>query len=171
MMPASLQGDTDCSDVSRRVASPTVALPAPTGRALAVIEAPGIDQLCRLAGVSRSGYYRHWHAHAPLVEETALRDTLQRLALAHRRYGYRRIGVALRREGWMVNHKRVLRMMKEDNLLCLPVKPFVPVTTDSKHPWNIVGNLARGLVLTGTDQLWVADITYPPPSRRTARPV
>jgi len=94
------------------------------------------------------------------VEETALRDALQRLALANRRYGYRRIGVCLRREGWVVNHKRVLRMTNEDNLLCLPVKPFVPTTTDSKHPWNIVSNLARDLVLTGIDQLWVADITY-----------
>lgn len=163
MMAPDLQGDTDGSSRPDRLISSAVAVPAqpePTGMAPAGIEAPGIEPLCRLAGVSRSGYYRSWHAHAPRVEETALRDALQRIALAHRRYGYRRLGVVLRREGWMVNHKRVLRLMKEDNLLCLPVKPFVPVTTDSKHSWKIVGNLARGLVLTGIDQLWVADITY-----------
>jgi putative transposase len=89
-----------------------------------------------------------------------LRDVLQRLALANRRYGYRRLGVLLRREGFAVNHKRVLRLMHEDNLLCLPSRPFVPVTTDSRHEWVIVPNLARGLVLSGIDQLWVADITY-----------
>jgi transposase InsO family protein len=60
----------------------------------------------------------------------------------------------------MVNHKRVLRLMRRDNLLCLRKRPFVPVTTDSRHQWRIVPNLARGLVLTGLDQLWVADITY-----------
>ena len=89
-----------------------------------------------------------------------MRDVLQRLALARPHYGYRRLGVELRREGWSVNHKRVLRMMHEDNLLCLKAKPFMPVTTDSRHDWEIVPNLARGLRVTGIDQLWVADITY-----------
>jgi transposase InsO family protein len=121
---------------------------------------PGIERLCRLAGVSRAGYYRHWRASAPLREETELRDALQRLALANRHYGYRRIGALLSREGWQANHKRVLRLMREDNLLCLRSRPFVPVTTDSKHGWRVVPNLARGMELTGLDQLWVADITY-----------
>ena len=119
-----------------------------------------VDNLCRLAGVSRAGYYRNWQASAPRQEETGLRDALQRLALAHPHYGYRRLGVALRREGWAANHKRVLRLMREDNLLCLRRKPFVPVTTDSRHEWEIVPNLARGLRVTAPDQLWVADITY-----------
>jgi len=167
MTTPALQGETDLpckvSPLADRL-PPSSEPPAPAagpGPPLSPVIAPlTIDQLCRLAGVGRSGYYRAFHAHAPLAEETALRDALQRIALANRRYGYRRIGEVLRREGWAVNHKRVLRMMHEDNLLCLPVKPFVPVTTDSKHAWNIVGNLARGLVLTGIDQLWVADITY-----------
>ena len=60
----------------------------------------------------------------------------------------------------MANHKRVLRLMRRDNLLCLRERPFVPVTTDSRHQWHVVPNLARGLVPTGLDQLWVADITY-----------
>jgi len=119
-----------------------------------------VETLCRLTGVSRAGYYRAWGASAPRQEETELRDVLQRLALARPHYGYRRLGVELRREGWSVNHKRVLRMMHEDNLLCLKAKPFMPVTTDSRHDWEIVPNLARGLRVTGIDQLWVADITY-----------
>ena len=120
----------------------------------------GIDRMCRLAGVSRAGYYRHWQASAPRREETGLRDAIQRLALANRHYGYRRIGALLSRAGWRANHKRVLRLMREDNLLCLRKRPFVPATTDSRHGWRVVPNLARGMELTGLDQLWVADITY-----------
>ncbi len=120
----------------------------------------GIEPMCRLAGVSRAGYYRHWQASAPRREETGLKDAIQRLALANRHYGHRRIGILLSREGWRANHKRVLRLMREDNLLCLRKRPFVPQTTDSKHGWRVVPNLARGMELTGLDQLWVADITY-----------
>src|SRR6202035_1583501 len=65
-----------------------------------------------------------------------------------------------RREGFAVNHKRVLRLMREDNLLCLRKRAFVRVTTDSRHGWRVVANLARGMVPSGLDQLWVADITY-----------
>jgi transposase InsO family protein len=119
-----------------------------------------IERMCKLAGVSRAGYYRYWAASAPHAEETGVRDAIQRLALANRHYGYRRIAAQLRREGLAVNHKRVLRLMHEDNLLCLRKQPFVPVTTDSHHGWRVVANLARGMVPTGLDQLWVADITY-----------
>jgi putative transposase len=120
----------------------------------------GIERMCRLAGVSRAGYYRHWQASAPRQEETGLRDAIQKLALAHRHYGYRRIAASLGRAGWLANHKRVLRLMREDNLLCLRRAAFVPTTTDSRHGWRVVPNLARGMELTGLDQLWVADITY-----------
>jgi putative transposase len=119
-----------------------------------------VERLCVLAGVSRAGYYRRWRASAPRQEETTVRDAIQRVALANRRYGYRRIAAQLRREGLVANHKRVLRLMRQDNLLCLRKRPFVPVTTDSRHEWRLVPNLVRGLVLTGLDQLWVADITY-----------
>jgi putative transposase len=120
-----------------------------------------VERLCALAGVSRAGYYRHWQASAPRREEVAVRDAIQRVALAHRRhYGYRRIAAQLRREGLAVNRKRVLRLMRNDNLLSLRVRPFVPATTDSRHGWRVVPNLARGMALTGLDQLWVADITY-----------
>ena len=121
-----------------------------------------IQRLCRQAGVSRAGYYRFWQQSAPRAHDTAVRAAIQEVALAHRRRrGYRYISHELRREhGIIVNHKRVLRLMGEDNLLCLRRKAFVPQTTDSRHDWQIVRNLARGLQLTGLDQLWVADITY-----------
>jgi putative transposase len=120
----------------------------------------GIGRMCQLVGISRSGYYRHWQRSAPRQEETGLRDAVQRLAIEHRHYGYRRIGALLQREGWQANHKRVLRLMREDNLLCLRQTPFVPMTTNSRHNWCVVPNLTRGMVLSGLDQLWVADITY-----------
>jgi transposase InsO family protein len=119
-----------------------------------------IATACGLAGVSRATYYRHWQAAAPRAATTALRDVLQRLALAHRHYGYRRLTALVRREGWGANPKRVLRLLRSDNLLCLRRRAYVPATTDSRHSWRVVPNLVRGLELTGLDQLWVADITY-----------
>jgi transposase InsO family protein len=111
--------------------------------------------------VSRASYYRWLGETAPRLEETELRDRLQVLAMGNPHYGYRRLTALLRREGWSVNGKRVLRLMREDNLLCLRRKgAFVPATTDSRHSWRVYGNLARWLEPTGTDQLWVADITY-----------
>jgi putative transposase len=119
-----------------------------------------IQRLCRLAGVSRAGYYRHFEASAPARADADLRDAIQRISLAHRQYGYRRITAQLRRESHVVNAKRVLRLMREDNLLCLRSRPFVPRTTDSRHDHAILPNRIRGLVPTGIDQIWVADITY-----------
>jgi len=110
--------------------------------------------------VSRASYYRSWRRVAPRREETELRDVLQRRAVGHRHYGYRRLTELLHREGWAVNHKRVLRLMRTDNLLCLRRPAFVPPTTDSRHDWRVVPNLARGMQVSGLDQLWVADITY-----------
>jgi putative transposase len=121
-----------------------------------------VEQLCRLAGVSRAAFYRRWHESAPRVEETALRDRLQRLCLKkeNRHYGYRRITALLRRDDWCVNHKRVLRLMREDNLLSLRRPSFRPATTDSRHGWRVWPNLARHMVPMTVNQLWVADITY-----------
>jgi transposase InsO family protein len=119
-----------------------------------------LEEMCRLAGVSRAGYYRHWQASAPRQEETGLRDAIQKLAVGHRHYGYRRIAAQLWRDGWVANHKRVLRLMREDNLLCMRTRPFVPRTTQSNHGWRVVPNLVRTIALSGIDQLWVADITY-----------
>jgi putative transposase len=119
-----------------------------------------VERMCTLAGVSRAGYYRHFQASAPRQEETCVRDAIQRAALDNRHYGYRRIVWHLQREGLVVNHKRVLSIMRQDNLLCLRKRPFVPLTTLSRHGWRVVPNLARGLIVSDVDQLWVADITY-----------
>jgi transposase InsO family protein len=118
-----------------------------------------LEQLCRLAHVSRAGYYR-WHS-APLAvdRDLDLRDEIQRIALEFPSYGWPRITAELKRRGWEANHKRVYRLMREDNLLCLRRRRFV-VTTDSNHSRPVYPNLARGVVLTGIDQLWIADITY-----------
>jgi len=119
-----------------------------------------IRRLCALGEVSRAGYYRHFGPHAPAREDADLRDLIQREALAHRHYGYRRVTQALRRQGLIVNAKRVLRLMREDNLLSLRARPFVPGASDSRHGFAIRPNLARSLRPSGLDQLWVADITY-----------
>jgi putative transposase len=80
--------------------------------------------------------------------------------VAHRRnYGYRRVSRELREQGWAVNHKRVTRIMAEDNLLCIRRRRFV-LTTDSRHNLRVYVNLAARLELSGIDQLWVADLTY-----------
>jgi len=119
-----------------------------------------IERLCALGGVSRAGYYRHFGPHESARDDADMRDLIQRAALADRHCGYRRITHALRRQGLIVNAKRVLRLMREDNLLALRATPFVPRTTDSRHGFAVRPNLTRGLIPTALDQIWVADITY-----------
>lgn len=119
-----------------------------------------VERLCELAQVTRAGFYR-WRASPPEVDpDMDLRDDIQRIAVEFSCYGWRRVTAALRRQGWVVNHKRVRRIMQEDNLLCLRKRKFVVMTTDSKHNRPIYPNLAATIELTGIDQLWVADITY-----------
>ena len=119
-----------------------------------------IARLCALGGVSRAGYYRHLGPHPAKRDDADLRDLIQKIALDNRHYGYRRIAKELRRQGLIVNDKRVRRLTREDNLLSQRAKPFVPATTMSRHGFAIVPNLTRGLIPTGLDQIWVADITY-----------
>ena len=120
----------------------------------------GIDRMCSLAGVSRASYYRHWRSSTPAREEVAARDAVQRLSLAHPFYGYRRVTALLRQAGWAVNHKRVQRLRRSDNLLCVTGRTLRPPTTDSRHRFTIYPNLARKMLPTAANQLWVADITY-----------
>jgi transposase InsO family protein len=116
--------------------------------------------MCSLAGVSRASYYRHLEVVAPDEAEMAARAAIQEAALRHkRRYGYRRVAVDLRRRGMIVNHKRVLRIMREDNLLAIRYRKYI-LTTNSQHDCPVYLNLAARMTLTGVNQLWVADITY-----------
>jgi putative transposase len=115
--------------------------------------------MCRLAGVSRASFYRHWEKQAPGAAEMAFRDALQRVALADRYCGYRRIQVRLGEQGLVVGAKKIRRWMREDNLLAIRRRKFV-VTTDARHGFQVYPNLAQHLELTDINQLWVADLTY-----------
>jgi len=116
-------------------------------------------RMCEVAGFSRAGYYRFLDPEKPAPADMDLRDEIQKIALEWPSYGSRRIKGELKDRGWDVNRKRVQRLMREDNLLCVVKRKFV-VTTDSAHGLKVYPNLAGSMVLTGVDQLWVADITY-----------
>ena len=119
-----------------------------------------VKALCEVGQLGRAGYYRWLTATEEPARDVELRDRIQRIALEWPPYGYRRITEELqKRQGQKVNHKRVLRLMREDNLLCLRQRKFL-CTTDSDHALPVYPNLARDLVVTGINQLWVADITY-----------
>jgi putative transposase len=119
-----------------------------------------LERLCQLALVSRAGFYR-WRDALPAMDaDLDLRDEIQRIALEFPYYGWPRITAELGKRGWQANHKRVYRIMREDNLLCLRRRKFVVATTNSNHTRPVYPNLARGMALTGINQLWVADITY-----------
>lgn len=119
-----------------------------------------MERMCQLAGVSRASYYRNLEALAPGEEEMAMRAVIQEAALKHRRrYGYRRIAADLRRRGLLINHKRVLRIMREDNLLAIRYRKYI-LTTNSQHDCPVYLNLAARMSVTGVNQLWLADITY-----------
>src|SRR5213080_1263810 len=125
------------------------------GRAIKVLSAA--------VGVSRASYYRHRRRAGQPVRanqaEAELRQTIERIALEMPTYGYRPMTAELHRRGLPVNRKRVLRLMRQDNLLCRRRRAFI-TTTDSRHSLKVFPNLARELVVTAADQLWVADITY-----------
>ena len=118
-----------------------------------------IQRMCEMATVSRASFYRHWEKKAPTEAEMALREAIQRLAVGHRFYGYRRIANLVQREGYEVGTKKVRRLMKEDNLLAVRRRKFV-ATTDSDHDFVVYPNLAEQLIVSDVNQLWVVDITY-----------
>ena len=119
-----------------------------------------IERMCQLVPVSRRSFYRSLKEQKPAEEELEVRSAIQQIALEHRRrYGYRRITAELHRRGMQINHKRVVRIMREDNLLGLQPQHF-KVTTNSNHKFEVYLNLAARMKLRGINQLWVADITY-----------
>jgi len=115
--------------------------------------------MCELTGVSRASFYRDWEQKAPSAAEMALRDAVQRTALAHRDHGYRRITPLVQRAGFEVGEEKVRRILRSDNLLAVRRRKFV-VTTNAKHHFRVHPNLAESMELTAVNQLWVADITY-----------
>jgi putative transposase len=115
--------------------------------------------LCELMGVSRSWYYERPTPEHRARRDTQLRDTIERIVLEFPGYGYRRVTAALRREGWTVNHKRVLRIMRQESLLCQLKRRFMP-TTDSAHTFGRYPNLIKDTELDRLDQVWISDITY-----------
>jgi putative transposase len=119
-----------------------------------------IERLCELFGVSRSWYYERAGQPASSEDETALRDEIERIILEFAGYGYRRVTHTLHRAGMVVNHKRVLRIMREESLLCHLKKRFVVKTTDSQHGLPVYPNRLTGVELTAPNQAWVADLTY-----------
>jgi putative transposase len=118
-----------------------------------------VNALCQMTGLNRAGFYRWRVPRQATPVEMEIRDQMQKVALESPAYGYRRVTCELQQRGFGVNHKRVLRMMREDNLLCVRRRTFV-VTTDSRHNLPIYPNLAREINPTAINQLWVADITY-----------
>ena len=118
-----------------------------------------LERMVKLGRVSRSGFYRFEDTEPEPDRDMDLRDAIQKIAVEWPSYGRPRITKELRRRGWQVNPKRVYRLMREDNLLCVRKRKFV-VTTDSNHTRKVYPNLARNMILTSTDRLWRADITY-----------
>jgi len=113
--------------------------------------------LCHLFEVSRSWYYEHIEQPEDDEEETVLRDRIEEIILEFPGYGYRRVTHTLHREGKQINHKRVLRIMREESLLCCIKKSFVIKTTNSRHRFPVYPNLLADFVLTAPDQAWVSD--------------
>jgi transposase InsO family protein len=118
-----------------------------------------VNALCQMTGLNRAGFYRSRLPRHTSPVEMEIRDEMQKIAVEFPAYGYRRMTAELRNRGFDINHKRVLRMMREDNLLCVRRRKFI-VTTDSRHTLPIYPNLAGKMLPKAINQLWVADITY-----------
>jgi putative transposase len=108
-------------------------------------------------GLARSTYYDEPEIQP--VDEARLVEQIKEVCAEWPAYGYRRVTAELHGEGRIVNHKKVMRLMKENGLTVRPCRRFI-ATTDSDHDGPIFPNLAKNIVLTSSNQLWVADITY-----------
>ena len=122
-----------------------------------------VTKACKSLGVGRSGY-NAWQKRKQSLNLSnsyvmKLKNEIQKIVVEFTGYGYRRVAKELHRRGYKVNHKRVLNLMRQDNLLCIKRK-FRPVTTNSNHNFRIYPNLAKDITITDVNQLWVADITY-----------
>ena len=119
-----------------------------------------ITRGCASLEINRRTYYYILKERRICPSDKSIRDSILAIALEFQKYGYRRITAELHRRNQPVNHKKVLRIMREENILCRPKKKFRITTTDSNHSYPIYPNLARDIILIGINQFWVADITY-----------
>lgn len=120
-----------------------------------------VRRAAELLEASRSGYYK-WLQRPVFSEndpDVDVREEIQNIAVEFPGYGYRRVTVELGRRGYPTNHKRVLRLMRSDNLLCVR-KKYKPTTTDSNHEHKIYPNLIRDREIYRLNQVWASDITY-----------
>jgi len=122
-----------------------------------------ISDTTRLLNVNRVGYYK-WLRKPDSDSDSVrfdmkIKDELHKIAIEFPRYGYRRMTIELHNRGYLINHKRVLRLMQEDNLLCVK-KHFKPLTTDSNHNHKVYPNLIKNREITQPNQVWASDITY-----------
>ena len=118
-----------------------------------------VKNACSNFQIGKSSFYS-WKKKEQAEDDSDLRKEIRSITLEFPFYGYRRVTKELHRRKISINHKHVSRIMKEDNLICRRKRAFKPVTTNSDHNCRIYPNLAKGLIVTGLNQLWVADITY-----------
>ena len=107
--------------------------------------------------LARSTFYSSPMGQQP--KDAQIIEKIAEICVEYPRYGYRRVTIQLRREGFVVNHKKALRIMREQGLSVRPQRRYV-ATTDSSHDGPIFPNLAKSFVPIGPNQLWVADLTY-----------
>ena len=119
-----------------------------------------ISKGCASLEINRRTYYYSLKERRICLSDKSIRDSILAIALEFQKYGYRRITAELHRRDQLVNHKKVLRIMREENILCRPKKKFRIITTDSNHDYPVYPNLTKGIVIPKITQLWVADITY-----------
>lgn len=119
-----------------------------------------VSHICDNMGLNKSTYYNWKNSSENPKSDKGLRQLMQKIALEFPFYGYRRVTKELNRRGIQINHKKVLKLMREENILCRRKKKFRPVTTQSNHNCRVYPNLAKDIEVTGLNQVWVADITY-----------
>lgn len=119
-----------------------------------------IRSACFSLSISKSAYYGSLKRPVVNLSDKQIKNVIYDISLEYPKYGYRRITAELHRRGQIANHKKVLRIMREENLLCVPKKKFRITTTNSNHNYPIYPNLAKDIIVVGINQLWAADITY-----------
>lgn len=115
-----------------------------------------------MTGLPGSSFY-YQPRRDPVARATAdadLRETIEQVQVQFPRYGYRRVRAALRRDGLVVNSKRLRRVMRAHGLCADVRKIFRVATTDSQHGFAVFPHVLPTVTITGPNQVWAADLTY-----------